>query len=268
MGAEHFLTTVPCNDRVYVVPMGRVLEPQYRIFERETTAQAIQMLDEGDLSGVFPWFTTLLRFPDMPWREWHCRTRRGLLLGSSSVLLPENEPTSLERVLIDYVAQQHHAHLPVLVFTENDDHAHLQRLLEQVLPTLRVAALTKEIPLLNRKAWLWCRQQEGLDVLITNPGLVAGLNMVPFPRIIYKRPPLSWAQLLQSARCSHRPGQHHPVEVVVCLYEHSLSLSWMLKMAAGEQVPTEAALVLLLREVWESYQQPESHVEKLKAHFR
>ena len=267
MGAENFLTTVPYRDLMYISHMGRVLETQYRIFEREVTEQAMQLLMEGDISGVLPWFTTLLRFPDMPWREWHCRTQRGLLLGSASAVMSEDEPTSAERVLVDYIAQQHRAQLPVLVFTESDDHAHLQKLLERLLPTLRVAALTNEMPLPNRKAWLWCRQQEGLDVLITHPDLVVGLDMRPFPRIIYKRPPLSWPRLMQSSRCSHRPGQGHSVEVVYCLYEHSMAFRWMLKMTEGEQTPTYDALVPLLKEVWKGYQQPDSSGEELQAHF-
>src|SRR5207245_2042358 len=118
----------------------------------------------------------------------------------------------------------------------------------------RVEVLTRDLHPLNRAAWLWCRREEGLDVLVTNPGLVAGLDMRFFPRIVYKRPPTNWPSYMQSAHCSHRPGQMHPVEVVLCLNQDSLALSWLHKMAAGERELTEIALANLARETWEIYQ--------------
>ena len=94
-------------------------------------------------------------------------------------------------------------------------------------------------------------------MLVCNPVLLeVGIDLRAFSRIIYKRTPVTFARLRQSARCSHRPGQTHDVEVVFCMYASSMALRWLYTMLHSEQQgPTHDVLVALAYEVLESHHQ-------------
>jgi len=229
------------SEEIRIVEMGETLGAAYEIFQEESTDMLGKLLSLGDKSGLSPWYTALLTYPDMPWLGWTCRTKHGTLLGEAPKL-PEETVYPIERALIDYVQEQHLSGHRVLVFTENtgkyDDQPRLKRLFETKVRgrggrKLRVEILrsTTTKKTMDREAWLRRCVDRGVDVLICNPALVkTGLNLKEFPRIAYKRIPKKVTDLRQSARRSLRANQDVEVQVTYFSYLGSMALRllhWM-----------------------------------------
>jgi hypothetical protein len=94
----------------------------------------------------------------------------------------------------------------------------LQRLLEGA--GLRVAVLKqRDAAARQREAWLQRRGAMGVDVLLTNPGLVkTGLDLVEYSSVAFYEIDYSVFTVRQASKRSWRIGQTEPVEVTFFAY--------------------------------------------------
>ena len=217
------------HEEIRVVPMGNVLGPAYDAFEAETTQAIGRMLARGDTSGLSSWWNGLLTYPNMPYRGFVCRIKRTGEVFGTAPELPETVVYPKERAILDYVQHEAQAGRRVLIYTENTGYYDIMPRLKTLLETkvqgrfgapLKVAILrSNTIQTIDREAWLEKQVEAGCDVLICNPKLVkVGLDLLPFPTILYASIPKSTSDLRQSSRRSLRPGQTKPVRVVFFVY--------------------------------------------------
>lgn len=226
---------VKYHEDIRIVSMGEVLGEAYAVFQEEITRKMRDLLREGDNSALSPWYHALLTVGDLPWQDYRCQTKHGFLLGTFPAL-PAQTIWPIEEALIQYVQEQHTAGYRVLVYTEHtgqyDEQERIKTLLERYVRSrsgrrLKVAILrsTTTKKSMDREAWLKRTVEEGVEVLICNPALVkVGLDLIAFPRIVYKSFPDKVSNFRQSSRRSWRPGQTEDVEVVVLAYQEAISL--------------------------------------------
>jgi hypothetical protein len=187
------------------------------------------MLARGDQSGLSSWWNGLLTYPNLPYRGWVCRIKRTGEVFGTAPELPETVVYPKERAILDYVQHEAQAGRRVLIYTENTGYYDIMPRLKTLLETkvqgrfgapLRVAILrSNTVSTIDREAWLDKQVEAGCDVLICNPKLVkVGLDLIPFPTILYASIPKSTSDLRQSSRRSLRPGQTKPVRVVFFVY--------------------------------------------------
>ena len=233
---------VKYQEEIHYIPMGDVLGPAYERFQMEATQKLRDLLSSGDNSGLSPWFYALWIYPDMPWLGFDCKTKDGVLLGTAPKL-PAETVWPIEEAIINYIKEQHHNGYRVLVYTERtgtyDEQQRLKELFEKYVRgrggrKLKVMILrsTTTKKSMDREAWLDQAVKDGVDVLICNPQLVkVGLDLLAFPRIVYKSFPRKTSDLRQSSRRSLRPGQTQDVEVAFFAYEESMALRLLFLMA-------------------------------------
>ncbi len=219
----------PYREEVRVVPMGTLLGPTYEEFEVETTQVIGRMLACGDKSGLSSWWNGLLTYPNLPYRGWVCSIKKSGEVFGTAPALPEEFVYPKERAILDVVQQEVEQGRRVLIYTENTGYYDILPRLKQLLETrvrgrygarLRVAVLrSNTVATIDREAWLDKQVQAGCDVLLCNPKLVkVGLDLLPFPTIVYVSVPKSTSDLRQSSRRSLRPGQTKPVNVIFFVY--------------------------------------------------
>lgn len=230
------------EERYHLVGMGDELCKAYQQFQREITRKMRDLLHSGDNSGLSPWYHALMTVGDLPWQNYRCQTKGGEILGVFHAL-PAETVWPIETALIRYVQEQHTEGHRVLVFTEHtgdyDEQPRIKDLLERYVRgrggrRLRVEILraTSTKRTMDREAWLARAVERGVDVLVCNPRLVkVGLDLLAFPKIVYKSFPDKVTDFRQSARRSWRPGQTEDVEVVILCYEEALSLRLLHLMA-------------------------------------
>lgn len=233
---------VKYEEHIRFVSMGEELGTAYSVFQGEITRKMRDLLREGDNSGLSPWYHALLTVGDMPWQEYVCQTKQGVLLGKFAKL-PESSIWPIETALLNYVQEQHTAGHRVLVYTEHtgqyDEQLRIKALLERYVRgrggrrldvrTLRTNSTRRSM---DREAWLARAVEEGVDVLICNPALVkVGLDLIAFPKIVYKSFPDKVTDFRQSSRRSWRPGQTENVEVVILTYHEAMSARLLQLMA-------------------------------------
>jgi superfamily II DNA or RNA helicase len=217
----------PYREYVREVELSPELEAAYDTFEARITRELHAMLRAGDKSGLGPWYQALMAYPNMPYRGWICQVKRsGHLLGVAEAL-DEQELTSKERAIIDYVEEKVRAGRRVLLYTQYTGSLDTMPRWKHVLEThvnvprpLKVKLLYSDtVKPIDREQWLREQVAAGLDVLICHPKLVqVGLDLIDFPSIAYESIPSSTPDFRQSARRAHRPGQTQSCDTTVFVY--------------------------------------------------
>jgi len=171
-----------------------------------------------DWSLMSEYLQTTLAWPNACWRE-----------EETSVMtvpaLPADRLYPKEEWLVEKCRAERERGRRVLVYVRQTATRDIQPRLEYLLRDagLRVAVLRNTIPTHRREAWVGNRVKSGLDVMISNPRLVStGLDLLPFPCIVFYEPDYSIYLIQQASRRSWRLGQTEPVEVYFAVYADTI----------------------------------------------
>lgn len=138
-----------------------------------------------------------------------------------------------ERQILDDVRQERAAGRRVWIFTTyTQTHPQSARLAEILTAGgLRVAVLTGDVPRPRREAWITRQLHQGVDVVISHPGLVeTGLDLFAFPTIFWFSTGYNLFRLRQASRRAWRIGQNAPCLVRFYAYQDTMeetALKWM-----------------------------------------
>lgn len=170
---------------------------------------------------------------------------------SAPILYPK------EQWLVDCIQNELRTHRHVLLYvrqtSSRDIQPHLQNMLTQHIPGLRVTTLNSTIGTTRREAWVTAQTTRGLDVLITNPKLVeVGMDLVYFQTIIFYELDYSLYTMQQASRRVWRLGQTRDVVVYYPVYHNTMEHQAMAliaqKLAAASLVYGDAAESVLVQQ--------------------
>jgi hypothetical protein len=85
---------------------------------------------------------------------------------------------------------------------------------EQAGVSLKVATLGSKVKGPDRVSWFADREEEGVDVVLTHPGLIdTGINLIEWPNLMFGEPGYSLNRALQAKKRAFRPTQTRACDV-------------------------------------------------------
>ena len=190
----------------------------YKILH-EKVAKAIKEYGDqpGKASLVSTFLQELLTYPDTCTEDhivYHPLTGQEIAMIPA---LQQNRLYPKERQLVDLVNREKAAGRRCLIYISHTNRRDLTPRLEYVLgqKLIKTGVLrSHSTAARNRADWIRNRVEEGIDVLIANPKLVAlGMNLLQFPTIIWYELDYSIYITRQASRRSWRIGQDRDVDV-------------------------------------------------------
>ena len=230
------LALPPYREEVSVATMDATLQVNYARLMRE----AKQLLREarksrdGHLSSTV--IQSLLAYPD------RCMIQDEVITNNrgEEVLRIPALPTSAvypkEHALLSFIKAEAHAGRRTLVYCSHTGTRDITPRIQHLITRagFKVTTLTAAVPPKRRLQWLKDQAKTGLNVLITNPRLVAtGLDLLEYPSIRYLESDYNIPIIRQSSKRSWRIGQTEPVLVSVSLYGGTLQEQAWALIAAG-----------------------------------
>lgn len=145
-----------------------------------------------------------------------------------------------ERELIRIVREERQAARKTLVYASHTDTRDITPRLRELLEAegLKTAVMKSGNPSAEkREEWIKNRVNEGIDVLICNPGLVeTGMDLFAFPTIVWMQPEYNVYTMRQASRRSWRIGQQQPVKVYYLIYYETAQRQALQLIASKTQV--------------------------------
>lgn len=194
----------------------------YRRLEAELTAIVRAQLAAGGSKLLGAYLQATLTYPDACWRgETVVHPDDGRVMASAPALA-EAVWYPKEVALRELATRERQRGRRVLVYVSHTERRdltpRLRRLLEEA--GLRVAVLKQsDATARQREAWLQRRSAAGIDVLLTNPGLVkTGLDLLDYSSLVFYEIDYSIFTVRQASKRSWRLGQTESVSVTFFAY--------------------------------------------------
>ena len=168
----------------------------------------------------------MMAYPDQPYGHQpvlHPVTRDPLVVPQSSGAL--DEETEKDRQVLDIIRAKVSAGERVLLYVNwvrLDSRTRLMRLLTEA--GIRAEIMEDTVPPRRREKWVESHLRQGMQVMITNPGLVeTGLDLNDFTTLIFYDIAFKLFTFRQASRRSWRINQTAPrVEVYILYYRHTM----------------------------------------------
>ncbi len=167
----------------------------------------------------------LLAYPDACTRAETVVDKRHGTIVATAPALPEGAIYPKEQLLLDLVRRDRLRGRRTLVYCTHTETRDITPRLRAVLERagFRVAVLKAAVKAEAREEWIAARVAEGVEVLLTNPRLVAtGLDLLDFSSLCWYQTDYSVYTMRQASRRSWRPGQRADVEVTFLAYRGTL----------------------------------------------
>jgi hypothetical protein len=221
----------PYQEKVISVGMDVRLAKAYEELEVQIKATIKEHPKDKALRSIM--LNALLAYPDHPF-GWKTIQRKVYDFQSGEfVVIDVADPQNLkeevnyakEQRLVEKVKKELQAGRRVQVYATYTGQHDVTARIEQVLTRagIRVAVLRSTVPTEQREAWYERRLREGVEVVVCHPRLVeTGLDLYPFPTLIFYETGYSLHTLRQASRRSWRIGQSHPVRVLFFTYRETM----------------------------------------------
>lgn len=231
----------PYTETVLECTMEGPLQEHYRQLKqaaRDLIQRGRKTRDGHLLSSTIQ---SLLAYPDRCWQDEVITDRDGTVLFRLPAL-----PTSVcypkEAQLVQTVRREQARGRRVLIFCTHTQTRDITKRLALLMTHagLRAHVLPASVAPERRMTWITDRVKQGCDVLLCNPKLVqTGLDLNPFPTIVWSECEYSTFVVRQASRRSWRIGQAHPVSVIFTLYKNSFQQQAWALVAAGIRASLE-----------------------------
>jgi SNF2 family DNA or RNA helicase len=260
----------PISEEVIRVSMDDELEEAYRKLEGELSSAVRSALSHGSKALLGTYLNALLSYPDRPF-------------DNDPILYPETEevvaaPKNLtkekiytkERKFVDLVKDEVSKGRKVFTYCQYTGIKDITSRLEKILldEGINTDILRYSVNPEKREEWIEDKVKSGVQVVIANPKLVqTGLDLYPFPTMVFYQTGYSVFTLRQASRRSWRIGQNDDVKVYYLFYDSTMqekalqlmgskleaslaiegkfSEEGLLAMTAGEDMTTAMAKTLV-----------------------
>ncbi len=220
------------------VDMNEDLAEGYRQLERTLERLAREAAQHGDLSVFAKWIQTGLGWADMAngWPEIPGKGGVGVIC-VPPVVQPDQEDGLYpkERRLLEILEHERSRGRKCAIFqTFTGRHDMLPRLEEitRARGFHPMVLRSEQVKPEDREEWIAKKLKAGGDLLICHPKTVeTGLDLYPFPTIIWLQTGTSLFPVRQASRRSYRIGQSEDVEVRFLAYSNTLQSAMLLLMA-------------------------------------
>lgn len=200
----------------------RELENAFRRLLRDRSREGRKLAQA--LLSVF--LNLMMAYPDQPYGHKpvvHPVTRNPLVVPQSSGA--PDEETEKDRRTLDIIRRKVSAGERVLLYVNwvrLDSRTRLKRFLTDA--GIRAEILSDTVPPRKREEWVEDHLRQGMQVMITNPGLVeTGLDLNDFTTLIFYDMAFKLFTFRQASRRSWRINQTAPrVEVYILYYRHTM----------------------------------------------
>lgn len=229
----------PLDEQVELVEMEPQLVEAYQQFVDSMKAEVANLLHVG--SGyVAAYVNAALYYPDMPF-EFAPVKVAGKVIATPPLLPKDYNLRKVKRLAEICLEEKAHGRR-CLVYATATKTRDVQPWLKEVLEHhgLRVSILYAASTPPEKRAEWFAEQVNGVDVVITNPKLVTGINLLDFQTIIWFQTGYDLFALRQASRRTWRLGQTKPVKVYFLAYRGTLQEKALQLMGSK----LEAALAL------------------------
>ena len=180
------------------------------------------------------WVNLMSVYPDQPFDQYdivHPETGASLI---SPDACDEAPIRGKEQALIDLCIRKKEAGEKVLVYYHFVNRTKLSKRLKDLLTNngITVAVMDTGISSEDREAWIAKKVEDGVDVVICNPKLVAtGLNLLDFTTIVFYEIDYNLYTFRQASRRSWRLNQENDIEVYLLYYRETVQEACISLMA-------------------------------------
>ncbi len=169
----------------------------------------------------------LLTYPDAGWQEYRYTAENTGELLLQLPALPKDQLYPKELALVKLIQEERAKGRRTLVYISHTNTPDLIQRVKYVLESQGINAATLRAETAGkadrREEWINEQIRQGIDALITNPKLVqTGLDLIPFPTVVWYENDYSIYTIRQASRRSWRIGQTEPVRVIHMCYRNTL----------------------------------------------